>query len=605
MTALPTAAAPRRDPHSYGHPDEIAVDHLNLDLNVDFDAKKLSGSATLRLARKVRHENSSALWLDARDLDIHRVTLQPGGAEASVTLGDEQPHLGRPLTIEVAPDTTAVHIQYSTRPEAAALQWLDPAQAGSARPFLFTQSQAILARTWVPCQDSPGVRMTYDATIRVPADLLALMSAENPQVLSPTGTYTFRMPQAVPSYLLALSVDDLVFRSFDSVSGVYALPSVIEKAHWELEDTPRMIAAAEKLYGPYRWGRYDLLILPASYPFGGMENPRLTFATPTILAGDRSLVSLVAHELAHSWSGNLVTNASWDDFWLNEGFTTYFERRIMEEVYGRDYEEMEQVLSMQDLAETVTLLGGPESPDTCLRLNLAGRDPDDGMNDVAYEKGALLLRWIEENVGRARWDAFVTSYFDRHAFQSVDTATCLADLRERLIGDDPELEKKLQIDTWVFNPGVPENRPQPHSDAFQKVAAEIEAWQTGTAPADLVTHGWSTHEWLHFIRNLAAPLNLEKLAALDAQFHLTESTNAEILAAWLLRAIEAKYTAADGALERFLTTVGRRKFLKPLYTELAKSPEGLAQARRIYETARPRYHSVSQGTIDGILGVRG
>lgn len=605
MTALPTASSPRRDPHSCGRPDEIAVDHLSLDLAVDFEARKLNGSATLRLARKVRHEDASALWLDTRDLDIHRVVLQPGGGEARATLGDEQPHLGRPLAIEVAPATTAVHIQYSTRPEAAALQWLDPAQAGSARPFLFTQSQAILARTWVPCQDSPGVRMTYDATIRVPAHLLALMSAENPQALDPSGTYTFRMPQAVPSYLLALSVGDLAFRSFDSRSGVYSLPSMIEKAHWELEDTPRMIAAAEKLYGPYRWGRYDLLILPASYPFGGMENPRLTFATPTILAGDRSLVSLVAHELAHSWSGNLVTNASWDDFWLNEGFTTYFERRIMEEVYGRAYEEMEQVLSMQDLAETVDTLGGPESPDTCLQLNLTGRDPDDGMNDIAYEKGALLLRWIEENVGRARWDAFVTSYFDRHAFQSVDTATCLADLRERLIGDDPELEKKLEIDTWVFGPGVPANRPQPHSDAFLKVAVQINAWQSGTDPADLVTRGWSTHEWLHFIRNLAAPLDVEKLAALDAQFHLTESTNAEILAAWLLRAIEANYTTADGALERFLLTVGRRKFLKPLYTELAKTPEGLAHGRRIYEAARPKYHSVSQGTIDGILGVRG
>lgn len=598
MTAHPPPSAPRRDPHSFARPDEIAVDHLSLDLTVDFEAKKLAGSATLRLAR---HSDASALWLDARDLDIHRVTLQPGGTEAQVELGDERPHLGRPIAIEVAPDTTAVHIEYSTRPEAAALQWLDPAQAGSARPLLFTQSEAILARTWVPCQDSPGVRMTYDATIRVPSDLLALMSAENPQALSETGTYTFRMPQAISSYLLALAVGDLAFRPFDASCGIYALPSVIEKAHWELTDTPRMVAAAEKLYGPYRWGRYDLLILPASYPFGGMENPRLTFATPTILAGDRSLVSLIAHELAHSWSGNLVTNASWDDFWLNEGFTTYFERRIMEEIYGRPFEEMEQVLAMQDLAETVELLGGPESPDTCLRLDLAGRNPDDGMTDIAYEKGALFLRWIEENVGRARWDAWVTSYFDRHAFRSVDTATCLADLRERLIGDDPELEKKLEIDAWVFRPGVPANRPQPRSDAFDKVAAQVAAFQSGTAPADLSTHGWSTHEWLHFIRNLAAPLDLEKLAALDARFRLTESANAEILAAWLLRAIEAKYRAADGALEYFLTTVGRRKFLKPLYAELAKTPDGLAQGRRIYEKARPTYHSISRGAVDGIL----
>jgi len=351
--------APRRDPHSFSRPDEVAVDHLSLDLTVDFAARRLVGSARLRLKR---HTETDSLWLDARDLDVRRVTLLPGGADADFSFGDEKPFLGRPLEIRLAPETQGVKIEYSTRPDAAALQWLTPEQAGSSEPFLYTQSQAILARTWVPCQDSPGVRMTYDATIHAPQNLLAVMSAENPKEKNATGVYRFEMPQAIPSYLLALAVGDLEYRAFDGRSGVYALPSVAEAAAWELADTPKMIDAAEKLYGPYRWGRYDLLILPASYPFGGMENPRITFATPTILSGDRSLVSLVAHELAHSWSGNLVTNASWNDFWLNEGFTTYFERRIMEEVYGRAFEEMNQVLAIEDLAQTVTQLGGPTSP---------------------------------------------------------------------------------------------------------------------------------------------------------------------------------------------------------------------------------------------------
>ncbi len=325
----PAAAAPPgspTDPHSYSRPDQVAVKHLNLDLTVDFSQQKLAGKATLDLDNKT---GASELVLDTRDLDVTRVTLD-SGAEAKFALGDDAKFLGRPLRIEITPQTKSVTVEYSTRPAAAAVQWLSPDQtAGKQHPFLFTQSQAILARTWVPCQDSPAVRMTYDATVHAPKELLAVMSAENPQAKNADGVYTFKMDKPIPSYLLALAVGDLEFRSLGARTGVYAEPSRVEKAAWELADTEKMIEAAEKLYGPYRWGRYDLLVLPPSFPFGGMENPRLTFATPTIIAGDRSLVNLVAHELAHSWSGNLVTNATWNDFWLNEGFTTYFENRII------------------------------------------------------------------------------------------------------------------------------------------------------------------------------------------------------------------------------------------------------------------------------------
>ncbi|MGH9361488.1 MAG: M1 family aminopeptidase/hydrolase, partial [Thermoanaerobaculia bacterium] len=332
----PSTPAAVDDPHSYARPQEVAVEHLALELDVDFAQRRLVGRASLRLRNRT---GATQLHLDTRDLDIRRVVLD-GGAEARFTLGDPQPFLGRELTVEIAPATRVVHIDYATSTEAAALQWLEPRQTSGEHPFLFTQSQAILARTWVPCQDSPGVRMTYEATVRVPRELMAVMSAENPTAKTADGVYRFRMPQAVPSYLLALAVGDLAFRPLDRRSGVYAEPQVVERAAWELADTPKMISAAEKLYGPYRWGRYDVVVLPPSFPFGGMENPRLTFATPTILAGDRSLVSLVAHELAHSWSGNLVTNATWNDFWLNEGFTTYFEHRITEKLYGREYSEM-------------------------------------------------------------------------------------------------------------------------------------------------------------------------------------------------------------------------------------------------------------------------
>ena len=600
--SVPTPADKRRDLHSFAHPEEVAVEHLKLDLTVDFTRQRLVGRANLRLRNLT---GATTLHLDTRDLDIHRVTLDDGRTETPFHLAEPVPFLGRDLAITIAPGTRWVSVDYETHPEAAALQWLSPAQVGGTQPLLFTQSEAILARTWVPCQDSPGVRMTYEATVRVPPGFLALMSAENPMAKSADGVYRFAMPQAIPAYLLALAVGDLEFRPLGPKSGVYALPAVVEKAAWELVDTPKMIAAAEKLYGPYRWGRYDLLILPPSYPFGGMENPRLTFATPTILAGDRSLVALVAHELAHSWSGNLVTNATWNDFWLNEGFTVYFEHRIMEALYGRPYEEMLAVLGRQDLDATIQELGGPTSQDTRLHLDLAGRDPDEGMNDVAYEKGALFLRAIEEAVGRPKFDQFLRGYFDANAFHSMDTATFVQYLHAHLLDATPGLADRLQIDRWIYQPGVPDDAPRATSDAFTKVEAQIAALQAGTAPESLATQGWSTHQWLHFLRNLKRPVPPATMAALDATFHFTTSGNSEILTEWLLRAIESRYEPAYPALEQFLTQVGRRKFLKPLYTELAKTPAGMERALRIYKVARPGYHSVSRQTLDKLLDWRG
>lgn len=599
---VPTAVSQngRPDPHSFAKPDEAAVEHLQLSLSVDFPRRQLRGKASLRIRQS---PGAREIHLDTRDLEIAKVTLDNDAAAVAFTLGEPVEFLGRELTVPLRPETRWVHVEYATRPEAAALQWMTPEQAGGGQPFLFTQSQAILARTWIPCQDTPGVRMTYEATVRVPPGLLALMSAENPTAKSADGLYRFRMPQAIPSYLTALAVGDLEFRAWTANSGVYAQPSVLPRAAWELADTPKMINAAERLYGPYRWGRYDLVILPASYPFGGMENPRLTFATPTILAGDRSLVSLVAHELAHSWSGNLLTNATWDDFWLNEGFTTYFERRIMEAVFGRPYAEMLAVLGRQVLDDLVRDLG-PESPDTHLRLALAGRDPDEGSTEIAYEKGALFLRTIEEAVGRERFDKFLRGYFDSHAFQSTTTDGFLAALRAQLVPAGSSLDQKLQIASWIDGPGVPANAARITSEAFIKVDAQVAAFNQGTPANRLATAQWTTHEWLHFLHNLARPVPLARMADLDAAFGLSRSGNSEILVEWLLRSIESRYEPAYPALERFLVQVGRRKFLVALYTEMAKTPAGAERALGIYEKARPGYHSLAQGAVDKILNWR-
>ncbi|WP_245842493.1 M1 family metallopeptidase [Pontibacter ummariensis] len=586
------------DAHSYAKPTEAVARHLDLDLDVNFDQKILSGTAAYQIENLT---GTDQIIFDTRDLEIEKVFLGEEMEETTFRLGDSKEYLGRPLIVDIKPDTKKVTIQYKTSPNAAALQWLNPQQtAGKKDPFLFTQSQAILARTWIPIQDSPGIRITYNAQVKVPENLLAVMSAENPVEKNNTGVYTFEMEQPIPSYLMALSVGDLVFRQVGPQTGIYAEPATIEAAAYEFAELDKMLEAAEKLYGKYRWDRYDLLVLPPSFPFGGMENPRLTFVTPTVLAKDRSLTSLIAHELAHSWSGNLVTNATWNDFWLNEGFTVYFERRIMEELYGKEYADMLQVLGYQDLTNTLNDLG-PGSADTRLKLDLEGRDPDEGLTDIAYEKGNFFLRNIERAVGRERFDAFLNKYFSTFAFQSTNTDKFLDFLRSELIQGDEALAKKINIEGWVYSPGLPEDFQKPTSARFAQVEEAFQSWISGKPAAQLDTKDWSSHEWLHFIRMLPESMTQQQMAELDRAFNFTNSGNSEVLAAWFLHAIRNNYTTADQALEAFLTKVGRRKFLVPIYKALIATPEGKKKALAIYAKARPNYHAVSTVTLDELL----
>ena len=589
-----------KDIHSFARPEEAVVEHLSLNLNVDFNAKIISGTATLSIKNK---RGANQIHLDSKGLNISSVVLD-SGEPTSYSMADAVEYLGSDLTVAIKPGTKKIVITYSTSPDAGALQWLDPAQTnGGTQPFLFTQSQAILARTWIPLQDSPGIKFTYDATIKVPSNLMALMSAENDTTLHPDGIYRFNMPQAIPSYLMALAVGDLQFRSLGPNCGVFAEPAMIEKSAWEFADLHDMITSAESLYGPYAWGRYDVLVLPPSFPFGGMENPRITFATPTIIAGDRSLVALIAHELAHSWSGNLVTNATWNDFWLNEGFTVYFETRIMEKIYGKDYADMLTLLSLGELRETIKSMGDT-SKDTHLYLDLAGRDPDDGVSDIAYEKGRFFLTTIEYAIGRERWDAFLNSYFKKHAWGAIDTKTFLAYLESELIKGDDKLRKQINAEGWIYAPGLPANCPEIKSTELEKAGNAATAYKSGTSAKSIDTKGWTTHHWMYFLRNLNDSLDLKKMEELDAAFGFTNSGNSEIQCEWYQHAIASGYEKAFPNMEKFLKTVGRRKFLKPIYSELAKTQKGLEMGRQIYQKARPGYHAVSIQTIDGILGLK-
>jgi leukotriene-A4 hydrolase len=573
-----------------------------LNLDVLFGKKILQGFAVLEVERTAAAGNAP-LIVDTQDLDIERVETAEAGEAFSTTtfqLGPRDKILGAPLTVHLPPKTTRVRIHYSSSPQAEALQWLTPSQtAGRKHPFFFSQSQAIYARSWIPLQDTPAIRVTYTAIIRTPKELLAVMSAENDPQAPRTGEHRFKMTQPIPSYLIALAIGDLVFKPLGSRTGVYAEPVMIGKAAKELEDTEKMLEATEKLYGPYRWGRYDILILPPSFPYGGMENPRLTFATPTILAGDKSLIALVAHELAHSWSGNLVTNATWSDFWLNEGFTTYVERRIIEAVYGRERADMEAVLERQNLEESLS--SKPER-EQILHIDLKGRNPEEAVTDVPYVKGALFLRHLEEAYGRPRFDGFLRSYFGHFAFQSIRTSDFVEYLNQSLLRNDGNARTTLPVEEWIYQPGIPASAPQPKSEAFAKVEVQAKSWlDTQTPASKLETSAWSFQEWLHFLRSLPADLSPERMRELDDHFHLTGSGNSEIVHQWLLMAIRSQYKPAYPRLEEFLITVGRRKFLRPLYTELVKTPAGRERALAIYKKARPGYHPIAVATVDEVV----
>lgn len=588
------------DPHSASTPQLVRVAHLDLELDLDFDARRLHGSAVYTLER---FDSLAPLVLDTASLGGIAVFGMDGSPRA-FKLGPKNGRFGRALQVDLSPSDQRIRITWFTQSDGQALQWLDKSQtANQTHQFMYSQGQPILTRSWLPVQDTPGNRVTWSARVRAPRELRVVMSGEgtgaspipnDPDHLS----WQHELSLPVPPYLIALACGRLDRRAISPRVAVFAEPKTMELAVQELGETEAMLAAAEELFGPYSWGRYDILILPPAFPYGGMENPLLTFATPTILAGDRSLVSLIAHELAHSWSGNLVTNRTWEDFWLNEGFTVYCEQRIIEAVYGVERSAMERVLARSDLLAEMEVL---EPWQTVLAIDLAGRHPRQGFTWVPYEKGALLLRRIEELVGREDLDGFLKTWFSERAFQSVSTKDFGDAMRNSLFKLRPGAMANLDLDLWLYQPGLPDDAPEAVSEALIQVDTAVSRVIAGVDPAQLGAEGWNTFQWLRFIAGLGQDATEELLAALDEQFALTATGNAEVLCAWLELGTRRGYPAVDSRLEEFLLEVGRRKFLMPLYSALLESVEGRERAKRIYSKARPLYHAVTRTSLDSLL----
>jgi leukotriene-A4 hydrolase len=598
-TPAPTTVV---DEHSYAEPNKVAITDVALELAVDFDAKTLSGTATYALEWK--DKAATALLLDTRDLTIEKVEGGDGnGAWAPLTfkLAAADKVLGSKLSIDTPKRDAQVRVTYRTVPTASGLQWLEPSMTeGKQLPFMFSQSQQIHARSWVPLQDTPSVRYTYTAHVTSRPDVMVLMSADNDPNAVRDGDYSFKMPQKIPSYLMAIAAGDLVFKPISDRSGVWTEPAMLDKSVKEFEDTERMIATAETLYGPYRWDRYDMLVLPPSFPYGGMENPRLSFITPTVIVGDKTLVSLIAHELAHSWSGNLVTFSSAKDAWLNEGFTSYVENRIIESLYGKDQADMENAIERNELKK--------EFAEIDQKLQVLAtkpgvlKDPDENSSATVYTKGAWFLHFLEQRYGRDKFDPFLREYFNHFAFQSIDTQQFAGYAKKHLLGKYPNVITQAEFDAWLYEPGVPPSAPPAQARRFGVVDSARLAWLgTQQLPPTALTEGWTTQEWVHFIENLPQTLTVEQIAQLDGAYGFTGTMNGEIAQRWYPLAVRNGYTQSNDAIAAFLQRIGRRKLIMPTYTALVQSEAGLALAKQVFEKARPGYHPITTGSVQKVI----
>lgn len=587
-----------KDYHSYANTEQVKVTHFDLYLAINFATKQLSGSVELSLQSQVA-QNFTQVILDTRALTIEKIEDETGNP-LEYLLSENDDILGQKLTVSTPLSNKKIKISYQTSEFAEGLQWLTPRQTlGKVHPYLFSQSQPINARSWIPLQDSPKARVTFNATISAPEGLRVVMSADNKAESPLEGSFTFNMPQPIPTHLLAIACGDLAFKSIGKQSGIYTEPAMLEAAAKEFEDTEKMIEVAESILGPYRWGRYDMIVLPPSFPFGGMENPRLAFMTPTLIAGDKSLVSTVAHELAHSWTGNLVSNATWRDLWLNEGFTTYFTNRIVETIYGKEMAELEVVLEYGRLAEESLTM--PVELQT-VTANVQEGDPNDAFDRFTYDKASMFVHDLERRLGRDVFDKFLFTYIEHFAFKAITTEDFVKYAKQTLLKDHSDKITEAELLEWVYGIQMPEWFTEPSSDSLDKVKLAQAQFLSGVDMAELSTQGWTVHHWQFFLTTLPTKLSIEKLTAIDARFNFTQSTNAEIAFAWFMVAIRNHYVAALPAIEQYLESIGRGKFVRPLYSEL-KSAGYHDKANEIYQKSRAGYHPSIISQLDKIMAI--
>ncbi len=585
------------DPHSYTDSEQGKIAHIQFWIDVDFSAKVLKIKATYRLEKPV----SGSFFLDTRDLNITRVYKDD--QEIPWEIDQHDSIVGDRLHLKDLDGLSEFTIEMTTSPGASALQWVTPKQtAGGEHPFLYSQCQSIHARSIFPCQDSPSVRFTYEATVEVQRPLVAVMAAEHIETehLEKTSQYRYRMPQPIPSYLFGIAVGNLAFEELGPRTGVYSEPEIIESAVWEFAENEQTLIEAEKLFGPYLWDRYDVLILPPSFPYGGMENPRLTFLTPSCILGDRSRANLVSHELAHAWTGNLVTNATWEDFWLNEGWTTYAESRITEVIEGDEYSQLYASIRRNGMLKVMERFG-MDSDKTCLKYSQRGIDPDEVFSVIPYEKGASFILQLEKSVGREVFDAFIKKYIATFSFQSLTTEGFISFLEREL----PEAIKNVDIDEWLYAPGYPESAPALSSSLFDEVKARIDAYESGTLPDSHQIADWVPDQIRLFLLMLPERIPVEDCRQLESIFNLKDSHNYFMINRFYQIAVQSGYQDVLPGIERMVGSDGRMVTLAMIFRTMVNEEWTRDEARPMFERHRDKHHPTTVAVIEGILNKAG
>ncbi|KAJ8766003.1 hypothetical protein K2173_020519 [Erythroxylum novogranatense] len=610
------------DPHSFTDSENPLTTHISLSLYFDFPSSTIHAAALLSLSGP----HSGSLSLDARSLSVHKVldpnTLTP----LPFSLSQLHPVKGHNLTVTLN-NQTSILILYSTSPSSSALQWLSPPQTfNKAHPFVYTQCQSIHARSVFPCHDTPAARICYSARLNIPRQLSAVMSARHCDRRDPVAgdvsegftddigfklqtlwlaegrvVEEFVMEQPIPPYLFAFAVGELGFREVGPRTRVYseAVVGVLDAAAREFAGTEEMIRQGEKLFGEYVWERFDLLVLPPSFPYGGMENPRMVFLTPTVIKGDSSGAQVVAHELAHSWTGNLITNKNNEHFWLNEGFTTYAERRIVEVVQGEDRATLNIGIGWRGLNEEIERFAD-NLEFTKLRTNQEGVDPDDVYSQVPYEKGFQFLFRIERQIGRPAFDEFLKKYISNFKFKSIDTETFLDFLKANV----PGIEKDIDLQLWTEGTGIPPDAYEPVSKLYAKIISLANEFKVGRMPREDEVADWQGQEWELYLENLPKSVEASQILALDARYRLSESKDYEVKVAFLELTISCRCRDYYGEVEKSLKEVGRMKYLRPLYTALVQGSgkeEEKILAKRVFAEARECYHPIAQGVVESIF----
>nr|XP_054751062.1 leukotriene A-4 hydrolase-like [Lytechinus pictus] len=604
-----------KDPNSVSNISGIITKHISIEWNINFKEKIFTGDVKLTL--ETLQDGVANLILDtSSNLCISEVSDDATGEKLTFEVKEPLGALGSPLNIRLPSSAQSkgsklcIKISYKTSSSASAIGWLEPSQtAGKQFPYLYSQCQAIHARSILPCQDSPSVKATYDAKVTVPCDLVCLMSAvrtgEEPCAIDNSlKTYTFRQTVPMPSYLIAIVVGALESRQIGPRSRVWSEKEFVDRAAFEFSETEHMLATAESLLGPYVWGQYDLLILPPSFPYGGMENPCLTFVTPTLLAGDRSLANVVAHEISHSWTGNLVTNCSWEHFWLNEGFTVFVERKILGRMNSEKHRQFAFIGGWKELYNSVSKYGEEHKFTQLLPSLEGGIDPDDAFSSVPYEKGSCFLFYLETLVGINEFEGYLKAYIDKFKYRSLTTQDWkdffLEYFHEKAAAGVFDC---VEWDKWFFAPGMPPIKPKYDTCLVDHCTELCEKWsQVGESNFEKSTgdlESMSPSQKIEFLAQLLLkkPLTYNLIQEMQGIYDMDKYTNAEIRFRWLRLRIKAGDESAIDSALKMATEAGRMKFTRVLFRDLYAFPSARQKAVDTFLAERHNMHPISAKTV--------